>query len=211
MKNNWKYLIIGILIGGVVVWVATSSENYVPRFGQMMNGRNFPQSTSTKSSDSLDSHFIEQMIPHHNDAIIMSKIALEKADHEELKTLAQNIIDAQSGEITQMKRWYKDWFGKEVPEDEDVMDTHGMMQGNGRMHMGMMGSDLDIDNLKTAENFDKEFIQDMIPHHQMAVMMATMLKNGTTRPEMKQLSQNIIDSQTKEINQMRLWYKDWGY
>ena len=49
----------------------------------------------------------------------------------------------------------------------------------------------------------------MIPHHQMAVMMANMLASSTNRPEMKKLAQDIIIAQTKEINQMREWYKAW--
>ena len=80
-----------------------------------------------------------------------------------------------------------------------------------RMHMGMMGDESDMASLEQADDFDKTFVEEMIPHHQMAVMMATMLKNGTTRPEMKKLAEDIISAQTKEIDQMRSWYKIWGY
>ncbi len=213
MDKKLTYGVIGAILGGLAVWLIlpTPPSGRYSSLGQMMWGKNTVQENRITNSDALDSHFIEQMIPHHKDAITMSTTALEKATHSEIKTLAQNIITAQSKEIEQMKGWYEEWFGKQPPEDNDVMDTHGMMQGNGSMHMGMMGSDIDAESLKSAENFDKEFIEEMIPHHQMAVMMATMLKNGTIRPEMKKLAQNIIDSQTKEINQMRLWYKEWGY
>src|SRR3989344_5250038 len=150
----------------------------------------------------IDSHFIEQMIPHHEDAITMADIALQKAQHPEIKQLAQDIKRTQSEEITKMKGWYKDWYDKDVPQTDQVMSGHGM---------GMMGDESDITKLETAGNFDKAFIEQMIPHHQMAVMMAQMLLNGTQREEMKTLAQNIIDAQTKEINQMRQWYIDWGY
>ena len=49
----------------------------------------------------------------------------------------------------------------------------------------------------------------MIPHHQMAVMMASMLEDGTTRSEMKKLADDIITAQTDEIDQMRGWLKEW--
>ena len=49
----------------------------------------------------------------------------------------------------------------------------------------------------------------MIPHHQMAIMMATMLLQGTERGEMKALAQAIINAQSKEIDQMRSWYRSW--
>ena len=86
-----------------------------------------------------------------------------------------------------------------------------MGMGRGMMHGGMMGDTTDTESLKNAEDFDKAFIEEMIPHHQMAVMMSNMLAKGTRREEMKKLAQNIIDAQTKEINDMRTWYEVWGY
>jgi len=96
-------------------------------------------------------------------------------------------------------------------EDEEVMGDHGMGRGTVSIHMGMMGDETDMTRLEQAEDFDKVFIEEMIPHHQMAVMMATMLERGTNRLEMKQLAKDIKEAQTKEINQMREWYKNWGY
>jgi uncharacterized protein (DUF305 family) len=73
----------------------------------------------------------------------------------------------------------------------------------------MMGDETDIDELENADDFDKEFIEQMIPHHQMAIMMANMLLNSTERKEMETLAQNIIKAQTKEINDMRSWHAEW--
>ncbi len=56
-----------------------------------------------------DLRFIEAMIPHHEGAIGMAKEALTKAEHPELKSLAENIIKAQEGEIAQMKEWQAAW------------------------------------------------------------------------------------------------------
>lgn len=175
----------------------------------MMGFRNGNQTNVLQNSNSIDAHFIEQMIPHHEDAIIMSKLAQTKAQKPEVRKLAENIIASQGKEISQMKLWYKDWFEKDVPTDGQIMNQHGMMATNNSMHMGMMGDDSDSTNLEQAADFDKEFIQEMIPHHQMAVMMATMLKNGTQRPEMKELADNIIAAQTNEIDQMRQWLLKW--
>jgi uncharacterized protein (DUF305 family) len=134
----------------------------------------------------------------------------EKGQHQEIKTLAQNIISSQSSEIEQMKNWYKTWYGRDLPTGNQVMNVHGMMSNNSGMHMGKMGDDSDLDQLKNTADFDKKFIEEMIPHHQMAVMMASMLKQGTTRPEMKQLADDIVTAQTSEIDQMRQWYQNWS-
>lgn len=63
------------------------------------------------TGNGFDLAFIEMMIPHHQGALSMSKEALEKAQHPELKTLAQNIIMAQETEIDTMQTWQKAWSG----------------------------------------------------------------------------------------------------
>lgn len=209
MENEkWKYGIVGLLIGGAAVWLLTTSAVNSNNTGimRMMGVRTNAQ--TMMQSETIDAHFIEQMIPHHEDAITMAKLALTKAQRTEVKQLAQNIIDSQGKEINEMKAWYKEWFGRDLPTGENVMSQHGMMGNNG-MHMGMMGNETDITRLEQAEDFDVAFVEDMIPHHQMAVMMASMLRNGTQRPEMKKLADDIITAQTNEIDQMRGWLQEW--
>lgn len=198
-NNKLMYGLIGVFIGGILVWFLATNTTNNNNQGVMNN------------SSLIDAHFIEQMIPHHEDAIIMAKLAETKAKRPEVKELARDIIDSQGREIDQMKDWYKEWFGLDVPTGTQVMNQHGMMGNDSNMHMGMMGDESDITRLEQTSDFDKAFIEDMIPHHQMAVMMATMLKNGTGRPEMIRLAEDIISAQTKEINEMRQWYKNWGY
>lgn len=194
------YGIIGVLIGGIVVWLMASNavNNNLTGMMQMMGMRG----QNMIGNSQIDRHFIEQMIPHHQDAITMAELALEKATHQEIKKLAEDIKKSQSEEIENMRSWYKDWYCIEVSDGNT--ETMGMM-----MHGGMMGDDTDIESIKNASDFDKAFIEEMIPHHQMAAMMAQMLERGTSREEMKDLAQDIIDAQTKEINDMRSWYKVW--
>lgn len=63
----------------------------------------------------IDRNFIEHMIPHHQMAVMMADLALQKAEHEELKQLAADIKTAQTREINDMRSWYKSWYGVEVP------------------------------------------------------------------------------------------------
>jgi len=208
MNNNNGVLtgLVGFILGIVVAmfvfpsWGMTSG----PMRG-MMNWRyDEGNMMGQNMMGNIDQHFIEQMIPHHDDAITMAKTGLQKAEHEEIKTLSQNIIRTQTAENEQMKTWYQAWFGGEV---EEIFP--GMSIASGMMHGGMMGDSTDMNRLENAEPFDKAFIEEMIPHHQMAVMMAQMLERTTDRSEMKKLAADIISAQTKEINQMRQWYQDW--
>ena len=56
---------------------------------------------------------------------------------------------------------------------------------------------------------DKPFIEMMIPHHQSANQMAQMALSRAKNPEVKKLAQSIIEEQTREIEQMQTWYKQW--
>lgn len=64
---------------------------------------------------------------------------------------------------------------------------------------------------KTGDDYDKVFIADMIAHHQSAVDMAKLSAGNAKHDEIKQLSQNIITAQEKEITEMKQWQKEWGY
>ncbi len=165
--------------------------------GGMMMGRG-PGMWGPAAGQRVDvgQHFIQEMIPHHEDAITMADLALPQAEHPELRELAANIKRVQAEEIDQMRAWYREWYGTDVPP--------GMM-GRG---MGPMAGH-DPAAIDGARPFDQAFIQEMIPHHQMAVMMATHMLPGVQQPELRALLESIAASQTAEIEQMRQWYRDW--
>ena len=183
----------------------------------------------------FDQQFIDSMVPHHQSALMMAKLAVTKAPHAEVKALARNIVRDQQKEIAQMKAWRKAWFGSaQVPMDmsgsmkmagTDGMDhgsmDHGSMSGgssgmkmtmkNGVMTMPgeMMGlpmkMKMDMGKLMRLKGraFEKEFLRMMIPHHASAIPMAQEALDTTARPQLRTLAHNIIDSQAKEIGDMR--------
>jgi uncharacterized protein (DUF305 family) len=211
MNNKIVFGIGGIIIGLILAIFFTSAV-FPSRSGGfgMMGWRTNPTSNqgangNTQVANNIDRHFIEQMIPHHDGAVAMAKLALEKSKRTEIRTLATAIIESQTKEIQDMGVWYKDWFGKDVPKVSTGMMGGGMMSQGG-MHMG--GQE-DMTRLENATDFDKAFLEAMIPHHQLALMMVRMLEAGSNRPEMLQLAENITTSQSKEIQQMQGWYADW--
>jgi uncharacterized protein (DUF305 family) len=204
-KNQALYLLLGLLAGSLLTFIWLTNASGAGNFGPMrMFG--FRQGLDASVSDGLDQHFIEEMIPHHEGAIEMAQLALERSSRSEIRTLSTAIIESQTAEITQMEDWYRQWYGVEVP----LNPSAHMGMGRGMMHGGMMGSQTtDIEALSKAENFDEAFLKEMIPHHQMAVMMAQMLLSGSQRPEMVQLGQDIIAAQEAEIEQMQSWLRSW--
>jgi uncharacterized protein (DUF305 family) len=211
MNNKIVFGIGGIIIGLVIAifFTTTISPYSNAGFGMMgwrsNSGSNQGLTGNTQVANNIDRHFIEQMIPHHDGAVAMAKLALEKSKRTEIKTLATAIIEGQTKEIQDMEVWYKEWFGKDVPQVSTGMMGGGMMSSSG-MHMG--GQE-DMTVLENAKDFDKAFLEAMIPHHQLALMMVRMLEAGSNRPEMLQLAKNITNSQSKEIQQMQAWYSVW--
>ena len=204
-KKFLVYSLVGLLSSGAVtgfVLVNSKQAQSLPPSG------NPQQSRSVR----VDRHFIEMMIPHHQDAIAMADLAFSRAKRPEVKKIAKAIKKEQTREIQEMRTWYKQWFGKEVAAhsmtDMGMMGDHhnqGQGTGSGMMGEGMMSMKTDLDALKKAPDFDREFVRQMIPHHQMAVMMAQMASERAAHPEIRTLAQSIITSQSAEIAQMQGW------
>lgn len=145
--------------------------------------------------------FIDTMIVHHQGAVEMALLVPTRSQRPELKLLAQTIIADQRKEIGQMKEWRAKWFGEAKPAIN--MDFPGMRLGMGGMDMKK------LDSLK-ANEFDVEFVRQMISHHEGAVEMARVLKGSDSYAELKTLADGIIESQTAEIGQMKQWLKTWS-
>ncbi|WP_126148366.1 DUF305 domain-containing protein [Synechococcus elongatus] len=153
--------------------------------------------------------FIVMMIPHHDGAIEMANLAITQSQRPEIKALARAIQTTQAQEIREMQTWYRQWYGAAVPDWDNAGMGYMGMGGMGMGCAGMMGMSGDLTALKTAPDFDRVFIEQMIPHHQMGVMMAQMVLMRSDRPEIQQLAQNIITAQNREIRQMQQWYRQW--
>lgn len=86
---------------------------------------------------------------------------------------------------------------------------HAMMMPHG-MDMTMDGMNMMLEG-KTGDEFDKAFIEMMIPHHQGAIDMANAAATSAKHQEIKNLARAIIASQQREIDQMKQWQTTWGY
>ncbi len=147
----------------------------------------------------VDALFIEQMIPHHEEAIAMADLAIERAQRPEIRELATDIKRVQSAEIEQMRTWYRERYGEDVPLPRF---GPGMMGG-------MMVRSFDPSGLGRGGAFDRRFIEQMVPHHRMGIMMARMAGTTTRRVEIAALTESMIDTQSSEITEMLTWYEDW--
>mgnify|MGYP003392910183 FL=1 len=85
--------------------------------------------------------------------------------------------------------------------------THVMSDGS-TMSDAMAGMTAGLDG-KTGDEFDRAFIEGMIVHHEGAVAMAQQALQLAKHDEIKEMAQDIISAQTREINTMRGWLQAW--
>jgi uncharacterized protein (DUF305 family) len=157
------------------------------------------------TDDSVDTHgdadvsFAQEMVPHHEQAKRMVDMTEGRTLSPDFEDLTQHIEDAQEPEIATMTGWLEDW-GEDVPTG---FGQSGMMSGSTGM-AGMMSDD-DLDELDGADRstFESMWLRMMIAHHEGAVEMAKAeIATGTYRPALD-LATSIVESQTREIAEMR--------
>lgn len=137
----------------------------------------------------------------------MAQAVVEKSQRPELKKLAAAVIVAQNQEIAQMQQWRKTWYPQ---ASRDPVMWHRSMQHMMPMDQTTMQSmRMDVNLGQADVDFDRRFINAMIPHHEGALAMAKDLQGKTQRPELKKLAQAIVSSQQAEIDQMKQWRKLW--
>jgi uncharacterized protein (DUF305 family) len=154
-----------------------------------------------------DLRFIDGMIPHHEGAVTMAEAALENSQRPEIRQLAEEIIAAQAEEIDQMRQWRAKWYPN-APAEPVMYDP--ATNQDGQMSPEMIAAmRMDVDLGGADGEFDRRFIDAMIPHHEGAVEMATDLQQKSTRPELLALVDDIISSQQREIDQMQRWRQEW--
>ncbi len=149
------------------------------------------------------------MVPHHVDAVEMAELAETKTKRPAVKFLARDIITAQTQEIQQLQAIDQRLTAQGVePADLVTAQGHNMDMGTTMPGMSVM-SQAELDALSRADPFDRAFIDAMIPHHQMAILMARDVLARGADPEVRKIASAVIAAQSKEITQMNKWRRDW--
>ena len=167
-----------------------SSASSMPGMGPGMMSSSAPAAATEHNE--ADTMFAQGMIPHHEQAVEMSEMMLQKKDIPASVTdLATRIKAAQAPEIETMTGWLKTW-------------NESATSGAGHSMDGMMGDD-DLKQLQSAQGTAaaRLFLTQMVAHHQGAIMMAqTEMSQGLNADAIK-LSKDIATAQEAEIKEMQ--------
>lgn len=145
------------------------------------------------SGKQVDRTFLRQMIRNHAGSIEMSRLALDKATHEELKAFAQKTIDAQTTENTQMSGWMKSWH----KVDASRMPAPMADQAIQRLR-GLSGKDFEI-----------AYIRAMIMANNDAADLASVAVDKAAKPEVRSLATKMVDAHGDDAAQLTRWLSDW--
>jgi uncharacterized protein (DUF305 family) len=184
------YLMLILLAGSIAVGAVSLSGQGHAGHGQAAG--------KPATSSPYDLQFLDTMTEHHQHGLEMAKLAVEKASHAELKTLAQKMMSDQQKEINQMKGWRDQWYAGQ-PKSVN-------------MNMPGMSHHMDMSKLQAASGheFDMMFLDMMIPHHQGAIDMSRDALRKAQHPEVKTLARQAISKQQKEKQTMTKWKSAWG-
>ena len=153
---------------------------------------------SNTSYISADVEFLQGMIVHHEQAIVMSNMADERTNNKTIIDLAKRIDVSQEDEINFMESWLK--------QRNEYMNK---MQDKHHMHMGMVGmaTPKQLNDLRNSNStdFDRLFLQLMITHHDGALEMVEELKKypgNAYDPVLNEFVSDLVNDQGVEIERM---------
>jgi uncharacterized protein (DUF305 family) len=212
MKKMIITIILFVLIALAVILYRSLSDN------------TFKDVAGEKNSAVIVKSFLDMMIPHHQEAVDSSLKVMNDLDITEgqVRIFAANVVDTQSFEISKMKNIYVDYLGQ--PYAENITLDVNAEGGHSMEYHNMM---TDTSALK-GDDLAKVYTADMIKHHESAVEMAEdyikvidkVNKSNSTKSEglvitnthpsidaTYELAKQIIDTQTKEIELLKTWYK----
>jgi uncharacterized protein (DUF305 family) len=211
MKQNTILIaIIALLIGGIGVYLVVGNDTddynmagmksdqtnqsepgdmagmHMMADGTMM-GDNMPMGNMDGMDHSAmmvnsEREFVTGMIPHHQEAVDTAQEVLARGGSTaEIRTLATEIIAAQEIEIAMLKGWHQAWYGEAYVADDSYQP---MMR--------------DLSQLSGAA-LDQRFLEDMIPHHMGAIMMAQSVRPYIEHQEVTDMADAIMETQSAEI------------
>ncbi|WP_044130799.1 DUF305 domain-containing protein [Rudanella lutea] len=165
---------------------------------QQINHRMMTEMDKMKDTNDPDNDFSMMMRMHHQGAIDMSNEELKSGDNQAMKAMAQQVITAQTSEISQFNQFLQ----SHTPVPITAGATYNAEEMESMMKM-MRAQDIRI----LTGDSDVDYAQLLIDHHQSAIEMAmSELKYGDD-VQIRQMATKIIEDQKKEIGMLQDWLK----
>jgi len=166
-------------------------------------------SDGAATPSAVDIGFAQDMMVHHQQAVLMAAYAREHAGSDEVRALAGTIDSAQQREIGQLTGWLQSW-GKPLQSDRPPMawmkdEAPGHMHDVGVGSMPGMATPAEMDRLVnlTGKRLDIEFLRLMTRHHQGGLPMAKHAARHAQTDYVRNAARTMIQDQQREIDLMQ--------
>ena len=191
-RKTGVLLAVIVLLAAAVVSLSVNRSDTTNVMGSGSGHMGHGSSSSSNANyTGADIMFLQMMIPHHQQAIDISNLALKSSQDPELIELAKIIARDQAAEIKQMKAWLTDAGASE--------DMGHSMDGMG----GMLNDDeLAALSAATGKEFDVLWLKGMTEHHDGAIHMTQMIEDAQNA-DIKVFGTKVIKDQSEQIDQMK--------
>jgi uncharacterized protein (DUF305 family) len=137
--------------------------------------------------------FLLHMIDHHAMAVEMGEMCIEKAVHEDLQNLCEEISKTQGVEIETMQDWLEDWYGVRYEPQLTPSEMHQME------HLTSL----------SGSKFEITLMRELVLHHTIAIQNAERCVDRAHHGDLRTLCEEIIKTQQAEIEQLQTWLCEW--
>lgn len=190
----FRLLVRSTLVTALVTLAAChdASRSANPAAPSAMGGAAGMAGMGMRSHVTSEFEYLAQMIPHHEEAITSAQQLARGTSRAEMRAFAESIIVTQSAEVARMREWLARWYPTRDPRVT---------------YVPMMG---DFSSLR-GDALDRAFLESMIPHHMMAIMMSQqLLASGlAVHAEIVPFATEIRDMQRREVATMQAWLRIW--
>jgi len=150
----------------------------------------YPTAVISSRAKVFDQQFVDAMVPHHQLEVELARIAVARAQHEELRQLAQEMIDTETQEISDMQAWREEWFGSRATPP--------------------MGGAAEIAALQAVPDpIDGAFIDTIVPLHQQAIDLANRAVLEAGQQDILDLAGAMLADQSRQNILMQSWRSTW--
>jgi uncharacterized protein (DUF305 family) len=151
----------------------------------------------------FDLMYIDMMIPHHESIIALAEVAQYELTDPRLIEMAEAIVATQVAENTQLKQLRQEWYGDAKTVSMEQMHAMPGMSGDMAAMEQQMSAEWQVQTFCAAEDKDLAFIEQTIPHHQMAIDTSVPASEHAEHQEIKDIAQDVIEAQQAEINELK--------
>ena len=144
-------------------------------------------------ANETDMAFVTEMISHHERGVDAADLALTHAKHPEIRRSARELLQFQSTELANMR------------VVRDVLGKAGVKVGD----LGVPPTSLDLRELRNATDFDRAYIDQMIPHHELAIRMGRAEREQGIHADLRRTATDVSDLARFQIRQMKRWRRAW--